>query len=484
MKKIILLLFTTIIIFSQELRVTDMNGYSVEKPQMAIHNGLVHLTYATNYRYYQFPLTGPIAPISNPKNIFPYQWGPTNVSIAAGGNYVSSLIIDYLSTSGKFILYNFFSNDIGNNWSIEQLVDTVEIGSSITLRNDLPKVLATPDGNFYYLWFNFHKINSNSQLMFSNNFGYIKKEIGDTNYEDAVNMTVRKIINQDYIAITYAYNSIGKTNAYFVISTDGGNTFSQPKIFFSDTNSMGYTNVEQTWVKIMPDLSIFTAISYSKMTFGQPGQHEWQGGTYLFKSTNLGNSWEPYLQIDTVYEYYHSIFDMTDEKVIVKLCRYDNLYLKTTTDCQNWSVSDNLLSIDSLQIYSPTMILDNNKAATAWIDYRTGHPEIYYRYVDIPQAPLSVISSNNKIENFILYQNYPNPFNPSTIIKFVNNKSQNIKISVYDIMGKKVANLLDKHFSAGSYEINFIPNNLNSGVYFAVVETPNFKKSIKMLYLK
>jgi uncharacterized ubiquitin-like protein YukD len=154
-------------------------------------------------------------------------------------------------------------------------------------------------------------------------------------------MTVRKIINQDYIAITYVYNSIGKTNAYFVISTDGGNTFSQPKIFFSDTNSMGYTNVEQTWVKIMPDLSIFTAISYSKMTFGQPGQHEWQGGTYLFKSTNLGNSWKPYLQIDTVYEYYHSIFDMTDEKVIVKLCRYDNMYLKTTIDCQNWSVSDN-----------------------------------------------------------------------------------------------------------------------------------------------
>jgi hypothetical protein len=51
-------------------------------------------------------------------------------------------------------------------------------------------------------------------------------------------------------------------------------------------------------------------------------------------------------------------------------------------------------------------------------------------------------------------------------------------------MGKKVANLLDKHFSAGSYEINFIPNNLNSGVYFAVVETANFKKSIKMVYLK
>jgi hypothetical protein len=159
-----------------------MNGYSVEKPQMAIHNGLVHLTYATNFRYYQFPVNGPQAPISNPKNIFPYQWGPTNVSIAADGNYVSSLVIDYLTNPSKFILYNFFSNDVGNNWSMGQLIDTVEIGSSITLRNDLPKVLATPVGNFYYSWFNFHKINSNSQLMFSNNFGYIKKEIGDTNY--------------------------------------------------------------------------------------------------------------------------------------------------------------------------------------------------------------------------------------------------------------------------------------------------------------
>ncbi|HPD67876.1 MAG TPA: hypothetical protein PLI27_07360 [Ignavibacteriales bacterium] len=114
MKKTIISLLLCIILYAQELRVTDMNGYSVEAPKMAISNGYVHLTYATNYRYYKFPVTGPTSPISNPIYLYPNQWGPYCVSISAFNNNVYSSCIDWVHTGYNY--YTFFSTDGGNNW--------------------------------------------------------------------------------------------------------------------------------------------------------------------------------------------------------------------------------------------------------------------------------------------------------------------------------------------------------------------------------
>jgi hypothetical protein len=87
----------------------------------------------------------------------------------------------------------------------------------------------------------------------------------------------------------------------------------------------------------------------------------------------------------------------------------------------------------------------------------------------------SIISSTATEENvipedFVLHQNYPNPFNPETKIVFDIARGSNIRLTIYDILGREVVTLLDEFKPAGSYSVNFNAKSaaagLASGVYF------------------
>ncbi|MCX8056147.1 MAG: T9SS type A sorting domain-containing protein, partial [Ignavibacteria bacterium] len=79
----------------------------------------------------------------------------------------------------------------------------------------------------------------------------------------------------------------------------------------------------------------------------------------------------------------------------------------------------------------------------------------------------------------------PNPFNPSTIIEFDLPSRNNVKLYVYDILGKVVKILIDQELDAGKYSVKFNAGNLPSGVYFYCMEIDGIKlKTKKMLLLK
>ena len=65
-----------------------------------------------------------------------------------------------------------------------------------------------------------------------------------------------------------------------------------------------------------------------------------------------------------------------------------------------------------------------------------------------------------------LEQNYPNPFNPVTRIKFRIPKRTRVELSVYNILGEKVSEIINSEIEAGKYEYEFNAVNLSSGVYF------------------
>lgn len=98
--------------------------------------------------------------------------------------------------------------------------------------------------------------------------------------------------------------------------------------------------------------------------------------------------------------------------------------------------------------------------------------------------------SNSKTEQVILpkeyslYQNYPNPFNPSTTIKFDLPKDGNIELIVYDILGRKITQLVNEYRSAGSYEHRFDASNLASGIYLYQLKSGEFVSTKKMLMIK
>ncbi|MEW6196454.1 MAG: T9SS type A sorting domain-containing protein, partial [Bacteroidota bacterium] len=80
--------------------------------------------------------------------------------------------------------------------------------------------------------------------------------------------------------------------------------------------------------------------------------------------------------------------------------------------------------------------------------------------------------------------NYPNPFNPITKISFTLASKDNIKLKVYDILGREVATLVNGEFELGKHEIEFNASNLPSGVYFYNLTTSSNSSTKKMLLLK
>jgi hypothetical protein len=95
---------------------------------------------------------------------------------------------------------------------------------------------------------------------------------------------------------------------------------------------------------------------------------------------------------------------------------------------------------------------------------------------------------------YSLSQNYPNPFskgsggNPSTKIKFSIPKAGKVKLTVYDVLGRRVAELANGYYQRGTYAVDFNANaqgkKLASGVYIYRIEAGTFRKSRKMMLVK
>lgn len=94
----------------------------------------------------------------------------------------------------------------------------------------------------------------------------------------------------------------------------------------------------------------------------------------------------------------------------------------------------------------------------------------------------------NPPNEFYLSQNYPNPFNPSTKVKYSVPFTSNIKLRIYDLLGKEVGQIFEGEVNAGNYDavisLNDISPALSSGVYFIKLETKGYQKSIKITLAK
>lgn len=101
-----------------------------------------------------------------------------------------------------------------------------------------------------------------------------------------------------------------------------------------------------------------------------------------------------------------------------------------------------------------------------------------------------IITSVEQIEDdllpteFRLEQNYPNPFNPSTTIQFAVPKASQVTITIYDVLGRRVATLVDEKYQPGTYKVTFEADELASGVYIYRIQTEGFVQSRKLMLLK
>ena len=138
----------------------------------------------------------------------------------------------------------------------------------------------------------------------------------------------------------------------------------------------------------------------------------------------------------------------------------------------NWSTQFTVTGI----IYTISMV----SVQCGWAGSSTGD---ILKYTS--PHPIGIINKQNqKPESFSLSQNYPNPFNPTTNVKYQIAKSGNVKIIVYDFLGKEVTVLVNEYKPAGYYEVEFNASNLASGLYFYELKSGTFSETRKMILMK
>ena len=116
---------------------------------------------------------------------------------------------------------------------------------------------------------------------------------------------------------------------------------------------------------------------------------------------------------------------------------------------------------------------------------------LYSRKMNITVGNVvDVLNSENKMPTrFELLQNYPNPFNPSTTIKYTvptdeKRETKNVKLIIYDILGREVATLVNQKRKPGNYEITWDAMSQPSGIYLYRLISGEFIEIKKMIIIK
>jgi hypothetical protein len=133
----------------------------------------------------------------------------------------------------------------------------------------------------------------------------------------------------------------------------------------------------------------------------------------------------------------------------------------TTTDIQTYSYADSKVASGNYTYRLKQMDFDGS-----------------FEYSDIVAVEVTA-----PLE-FTLEQNYPNPFNPSTVIKYSIPENVFVTLDVYNLLGEKVASLVNGIQDAGRYEISFDASNFASGVYVYSLRSGSFNLVKKMLLMK
>ncbi len=96
-----------------------------------------------------------------------------------------------------------------------------------------------------------------------------------------------------------------------------------------------------------------------------------------------------------------------------------------------------------------------------------------------------IYGSDDLPVDYMLFQNYPNPFNPSTTIEFsLPEDVGNVKLSIYNALGEKVAELVNTALTAGNYQYQWNAQDVATGMYIYELRTDKFVSVKKMVLLK
>lgn len=159
--------------------------------------------------------------------------------------------------------------------------------------------------------------------------------------------------------------------------------------------------------------------------------------------------------------------------------QYAAQWLCLNSGAINKQVSDNYAA--RINCAQPVTGYSNSAAYRAYLGF--WHPLLHIA------VGIEEIKTDQLPTDFSLRQNYPNPFNVSTTIEFTVPHDSWVRMTVYNLIGQRVAMLVDQQLAAGTYRVPWDGADLtgsiaSSGIYLYRLETDYFTTTRKMLLLK
>jgi hypothetical protein len=152
----------------------------------------------------------------------------------------------------------------------------------------------------------------------------------------------------------------------------------------------------------------------------------------------------------------------------------------------NWAATGFAICTAPNDQLTPMIVSNGNLGAiVAWQDYRSGSNFDIYETGFNTTGFVGIVNGGSTIPlEYTLLQNYPNPFNPVTVINYQLPKTSNVKLSIYDALGREVNVLVNKSQNEGNHNVEWDASNYPSGVYFYRLEAGSFVSTKKMILIK
>jgi len=386
----------------------------------------------------------------------------------AGQNWFRTIINDDFTDV-------FFTNEqngwfIGYAWYQNNLYQTTDGGLIVIQRNDFP---GTRPSSVYFL-------DSLIGIVGTNNKIFKTYDAGITWEEKTVIGVDSLLFGGEFNRLFFLDQNIGwALNDNYVIKTmDGGENW-QSQLNVAGLRGIHFSDSLNGWVT---------------------------PGAKPFKTTNGGETWIEQINV-LLYDTDDVFFNDSLNGFITKL---DKLY-HTINGGLDWELIPNVTGFVSGRfsnkkqneiILAGKRVYKSTDAGENWIEvialrdqfvefirllnvnngYAVGRTGLILRLTD----SVVDVGGNNTLapEEFHLFQNYPNPFNNLTSISFQLPKYSKLKIIIYDSLGRQVKILVDKEFQSGYHTINFIADDLASGIYLYKIEGGGFSEAKKMILLK
>lgn len=386
----------------------------------------------------------------------------------------------------------YFSSDAGNSWV--QIDSSLGGGSIVGMEN-------LGNGKIYIIK-GLSQYSSGGSLYKTTNNGTSWDSINISGY--AISWIGVSPFNSDEVyALDVSFFPSGVLN-YLYKSADGGSSWEDISAFPASSHGSALTFA----FDMVDSNSLYVTV-------------DTQFNLYLFKSTDKGTSWfyvstppivpieihtdyliqnriyliaKPYVSNDGGHNWFAAdsgfnvnafFLSFYQDKSYTKLLydlRTDGLY-SSQTDTFYWSIID---GSQNLPVYfGPNGFYDDRNMNNIFIEPNKkelflGTSEGIYKTSIIT----NVNENYKKYLDFSLSQNFPNPFNSTTMINFGLPEENNAVLELYNVLGKKIRDLINGFMPSGKHSFQLNAEGLPSGTYFYVLRTPGFTETKKLILLK